>query len=130
MESSSRELSDIVAPILREAAFLAGEWVHGTEATVAVNNPADGTTVGRVPQLTPEHVEHAIEAALESWPAWRAKRADERARILNCWDALIQENREPLATLMTLEQGKPIAESRAETLNLRRWNIFRLAWFQ
>ena len=125
MELSSKELSGNVVPLLKEAAFLAGDWVSDTEATIAVLNPADASNVGCVPRLTPAHVNHAIKAAVKSWPAWKAKRADERAEILHCWDALIRDNRESLATLMTLEQGKPIAESRAEIDYARSF----IGWF-
>ena len=125
MVLSSKELSGNVVPLLKEAAFLAGDWVSDTEATIAVSNPADASNVGCVPRLTPAHVNHAIKAAVKSWPAWKAKRADERAEILHCWDALIRDNRESLATLMTLEQGKPIAESRAEIDYARSF----IGWF-
>ena len=125
MVLSSKELSGNVVPLLKEAAFLAGDWVSDTEATIAVSNPADASNVGCVPRLTPAHVNHAIKAAVKSWPAWKAKRADERAEILHCWDALIRDNRESLATLMTLEQGKPIAESRAEIDYARSY----IGWF-
>ena len=122
---SSKESSGNVVPLLKEAAFLAGDWVSDTEATIAVSNPADASNVGCVPRLTPAHVNHAVKAAVKSWPAWKAKRADERAEILHCWDALIRDNRESLATLMTLEQGKPIAESRAEIDYARSF----IGWF-
>ena len=125
MVLSSKGLSGNVVPLLKEAAFLAGDWVSDTEATIAVSNPADASNVGCVPRLTPAHVNHAIKAAVKSWPAWKAKRADERAEILHCWDALIRDNRESLATLMTLEQGKPIAESRAEIDYARSF----IGWF-
>jgi succinate-semialdehyde dehydrogenase/glutarate-semialdehyde dehydrogenase len=56
----------------------------------------------------------AIEAANAAWPAWRAKTAKERANILRKWFELMMANQEDLAKLMTIEQGKPIAESRGE----------------
>ena len=66
MVLSSKELGGNVAPLLKEAAFIAGNWVSDTEATIAVSNPADASNVGCVPQLTPRHVDHAIRAALKS----------------------------------------------------------------
>src|SRR3546814_7172549 len=56
----------------------------------------------------------AIAAAEKAWPAWRGLLAKERANILRRWFNLIMENQEDLARLMTLEQGKPLAESRGE----------------
>lgn len=112
-------------PLLVEAAFVGGEWISDTKATMAVTNPADGTTVGRVPQLEAGHVELAIRRARDAWPAWRAMRADDRAALLHAWDTLIKENREALAALVTLEQGKPIAEARSEIDYARSF----IAWF-
>jgi succinate-semialdehyde dehydrogenase len=122
---SSKEFSSEVAPLLIEAAFIDGEWISDTKATVAVTNPADGTIVGHVPQLGTEHVNLAIRRACDAWTTWRALRADERAVILHAWDALIKEHRDRLATLMTLEQGKPIAESKGEIDYARSF----IAWF-
>lgn len=114
-----------VAPLLIEAAFVGGEWVSHTKVTMPVTNPADGTIVGHVPHLESGHVELAIRRACNAWPAWRAMRADERAVILHDWDTLIKENGEALAALMTLEQGKPIAEARSEIDYARSF----IAWF-
>lgn len=114
MALTSRQPQGNVTPLLREAAFIGGEWISDTEHATAVTNPADGTLVGQVPALEPAHVDRAIDAAVAAWPRWRAKRAEERAEILHRWDALMAENRESLAMLMTLEQGKPLAESRGE----------------
>jgi len=107
-------MSDTVASMLREAAFLAGEWICDTEDTIAVTNPANGEILGKVPRLTSVHVNRAIQAALKAWPAWRAKRADQRAEVLRRWETLILNNLESLAVLLTLEQGKPVTESMAE----------------
>src|SRR5690625_1777273 len=56
----------------------------------------------------------AMEAADAAWPAWRAKTANERATILRQWFQLMMDNQEDLALMMTLEQGKPMSESRGE----------------
>jgi succinate-semialdehyde dehydrogenase len=121
----SINIANIGAPLLVEAAFVGGEWVSDAKAKAAVTNPADGTILGHVPILEPGHVELAIRRARDAWPAWRAMRADERAVILHEWDNLIRDNREALAVLMTLEQGKPIAESRSEIDYARSF----IGWF-
>ena len=56
----------------------------------------------------------AIEAANAAWPAWRAKTAKERAQILRKWFELMMANQDDLGTLMTAEQGKPLAEAKGE----------------
>lgn len=114
MALSSNRIGHGDRRFLIEAALIGGEWLSDTEDSIIVTNPADGTTLGRVPRLTVDDVDRAIGAASRSWSEWRAKRADERADVLHRWNALIDENRDALAALLTLEQGKPIAESKAE----------------
>ncbi|WP_428561606.1 MAG: NAD-dependent succinate-semialdehyde dehydrogenase [Solidesulfovibrio sp. DCME] len=101
--------------LLREACFIGGEWVaaDGGEA-IPVTNPATGETLGTVPKCGRPETARAIAAAAEAWPAWRAMTAIERADILLRWRELIMKNQEELARLMTLEQGKPLAEARGE----------------
>jgi succinate-semialdehyde dehydrogenase / glutarate-semialdehyde dehydrogenase len=79
-----------------------------------VHNPADGQQLGTVPNMGAAETRRAIEAANAAWPAWRAKTAKERAACLRKWHDLMLANQEDLAVLMTVEQGKPLAESRGE----------------
>ena len=101
--------------LLRTQAFINGAWVGADDGgTVPVVNPATGATVGTVPNMSAAETRRAIEAAAAAFPAWAAKTAQERSVILRRWFNLMLENREDLATLMTAEQGKPLAESRGE----------------
>ena len=101
--------------LLREANLIDGAWVGADSGrTFAVRNPADGTLVGEVPALGAAETRRAIEAAARAWPAWRAMLAKERGAILRKLAALMTENTEDLAVIMTAEQGKPLAESRGE----------------
>jgi succinate-semialdehyde dehydrogenase / glutarate-semialdehyde dehydrogenase len=79
-----------------------------------VINPATGAVVGRVPNLGAAETRTAIEAANRAFPAWSGLLAGERAKVLRRWYELQQEHAEDLAHLMTAEQGKPLAEARAE----------------
>ena len=99
--------------LLRTQCFIDGQWVSSA-ATIVVTNPADGSEVGRVPRLGAAETRAAIEAANKAWPAWRARTAQARAAILSRWHALILENQDDLARIMTAEQGKPLAEARGE----------------
>jgi len=99
--------------LLREQCLVNGQWVGAAE-WIPVVNPADGTQVGRVPRLGAAETRDAIEGAHAALPAWRAKTAKERSALLRKWHALILENLEDLAQIMTAEQGKPLAEARGE----------------
>lgn len=101
--------------LLREKAYLNGEWVGADSGAVfEVTNPATGAVLARVPDMLEGETRRAIEAAAAAWPAWAAKTAKERAAILRKWYELIMANQEDLAVIMTSEQGKPLAESRGE----------------
>jgi succinate-semialdehyde dehydrogenase/glutarate-semialdehyde dehydrogenase len=101
--------------LFQQHCYIDGEWVDAISgATIAVNNPANGETLGSVPKMGAEETRRAIEAADRALPAWRAKTAKERAQILRRWFDLMMANQEDLATLMTAEQGKPLSESRGE----------------
>ena len=95
------------------AALINGEWVTSAK-TFAVTDPATGEEIATVPDLGAKEAAVAIDAASRALPAWSAKTAKERAIILRRWFDLITAETESLAQLMTTEQGKPLAEARAE----------------
>src|SRR4051812_19060492 len=82
--------------------------------TFAVDNPATGETLVELPRMGPAETRRAIDRAAAAQPKWRALLAKDRARILRRWADLMLEHEDELARLMVLEQGKPIAEARAE----------------
>jgi succinate-semialdehyde dehydrogenase/glutarate-semialdehyde dehydrogenase len=101
--------------LLRTQAFIGGKWLDAASgATQAVINPATGESLGSVPDMGAAETRRAIEVARQAFPAWAALTARERAAILRRWYELLMANQEDLATLMTAEQGKPLAESRGE----------------
>jgi succinate-semialdehyde dehydrogenase/glutarate-semialdehyde dehydrogenase len=113
MQSSSLSLQD--PALLRDACLIDGAWCAADGgATLAVHNPANGTLIGHVPDLTAAETERAIAAAARALDGWRARTADDRSRLLRRWFDLIVQHQEDLALLMTAEQGKPLAESRGE----------------
>lgn len=95
------------------AALIDGEWVT-TAKTFPVIDPATGAEIAAVPDLGAKEAARAVDAAAKALPAWSSKTAKERAVILKRWFDLITAETESLAQLMTTEQGKPLAESRAE----------------
>jgi succinate-semialdehyde dehydrogenase/glutarate-semialdehyde dehydrogenase len=101
--------------LFRQQCYLNGQWVGAPNgATLSVDNPADGSVVGTVPGLGAAETRRAIAAAEQAWDGWRATSAKERCDLLLRWRDLCLENRDDLAIIMTLEQGKPLAESKGE----------------
>lgn len=101
--------------LFRQQAYIDGAWLDADEGqTLKVNNPASGDILGTVPKMGAAETRRAIEAAERALPAWRELTAKERSQTLRRWFELIVENQEDLARLMTLEQGKPLTESRGE----------------
>ena len=103
--------------LFREACYVNGQWITGDAArTIAVDDPATGRVVGTVPRLGAADVRAAIDAAQHALGEWQARTAKERASVLRRWYELMLQHREDLARLMTIEQGKPISESRGEVV--------------
>ena len=101
--------------LLRQACYIDGRWTDADDAeTLPVTDPADGHVIATVPRCEAVETERAIAAAERALPAWRARTAAERARILRRWFELMLEHQEDLARIMTAEQGKPLAEARGE----------------
>ncbi|MDO8606497.1 MAG: NAD-dependent succinate-semialdehyde dehydrogenase [Phaeospirillum sp.] len=101
--------------LLKSLAYVNGSWsAADSGARFDVLNPADGAVLAAVPDMGATETRRAIEAANAAWPAWKAKTGKERSAILRGWFNLIMANQEDLATLLTAEQGKPLAEARGE----------------
>jgi succinate-semialdehyde dehydrogenase / glutarate-semialdehyde dehydrogenase len=101
--------------LFREACYVDGQWIEAASGeTLAVDNPATREIIGKVPSLSGAETRAAIEAANRAFSTWSRTAAKERAGALRRWFDLIMQNQEDLARLMTMEQGKPLAESRAE----------------
>ena len=102
--------------LLETRAYIGGEWVDGDDGTFDVVNPARGDVIAKVANLSRAQVAGAIaqaEKAQKEWASWTGK---ERAGVMRKWFDLMMENQDDLATLMTAEQGKPLAESRGEVV--------------
>ncbi len=101
--------------LFRTRAYIDGLWVSAEDqSTFPVINPFDGSLLGDVADLGKKETALAIQAAQKAFSAWRSSTAGRRAKLLRKWYELQLENLEDLATLLTLEQGKPLAESRGE----------------
>ena len=100
--------------LFREACFIDGRWILAGSSSIPVDDPATGEIIGSVPKLGRAETRDAISAASRALPDWRTRTGKERAALLRRWYELIMANQQDLAVLMTLEQGKPLAESRTE----------------
>ncbi len=101
--------------LLRTEAYINGEWVAADNgAQLPVTNPATGELLTNVAKAGAAETRRAIEAAEIAMVSWRQLPAKQRAQIMRRWFELIMENQEDLAQIMTLEQGKTVAESRGE----------------
>ena len=101
--------------LLRTQAYIDGKWVDADSgATFKVYNPATHEVIAEVADVGAAETRRAIEAAAVAQKAWAAKTAMERSAVLKRWNDLILENVEDLAILMTVEQGKILAEARGE----------------
>ncbi|MDV6320361.1 NAD-dependent succinate-semialdehyde dehydrogenase [Chromohalobacter sp. HP20-39] len=106
-------MSQPTPDILIDRAYIGGKW-RDSERRFAVTDPATGECLAQVPDLGADEAREAIAAAETAWPQWRRRPAKERASLLRAWFERVMAHREALAQLMTLEQGKPLAESRGE----------------
>ncbi|WP_341270594.1 NAD-dependent succinate-semialdehyde dehydrogenase [Morganella morganii] len=108
-------LTDPSFSLLRTGGYINGQWTDAQDkATFDVTNPATGGLITRVSDLGAHETRLAIAAAENALPGWRALTAKARAQILRRWFFLVMENQEELAQLLSLEQGKPLAESLGE----------------
>jgi succinate-semialdehyde dehydrogenase/glutarate-semialdehyde dehydrogenase len=107
------ELND--PTLLRQQCYVDGQWLDARNGgTKQVTNPANGAVLGTVPDMGADETRAAIEAAAAAFPAWAARTAKDRATLLRRWHDLMLANADDLATLMTAEQGKPLAEAKGE----------------
>ncbi|SFG97879.1 MULTISPECIES: NAD-dependent succinate-semialdehyde dehydrogenase [Sulfitobacter] len=100
--------------LLETRAYIGGQWVDGDDGTFDVTNPARGDVIAQVADLSRAQVAGAIaqaEKAQKDWASWTGK---ERAAVMRKWFDLMMENQDDLGTILTAEQGKPLAEAKGE----------------
>ena len=112
------------AALLQTDAWINGQWV-GSQTRFAVSNPATGEELAQVANVGVSDVNAGITAAEVALPAWRALTGKERSIILRRWFDLIVANSSDLARILTLEQGKPLAEAKGEVA----YGASFLEWF-
>lgn len=111
-------------PAVETRLYINGKWVEGSEGTEPVTNPATGETLAEVHVGGEKEVHTAIEAANKAFPEWTRKSAEERAELMNKMADLVEEDADRLATIMTMEQGKPLTQAKGEI----QTNVENLRW--
>ena len=115
LDTQTNLISHLKDPtLLVTKAFVGGQWVEGNNGTFAVTNPARGDIVAEVADLSRPQVASAIAAAETAQRNWAAHTGKERSGIMRRWFELMMEHKEDLATILTVEQGKPLAEAIGE----------------
>lgn len=110
--------------VIQSKALVAGEWIEG-KSSFLVSDPATGGRVGQVPKLGAAEAEAAVDAAASAFGAWRDLPARSRGEVLRRWTSLVKDEEVSLAELLVSEQGKPLAEARAEV----RYAASYLDWY-
>ncbi|UOA28586.1 NAD-dependent succinate-semialdehyde dehydrogenase [Pseudosulfitobacter sp. DSM 107133] len=116
MPSAKTDLKSLLKDpsLLETRAYVNGQWIDGDDGTFDVTNPARGDVIAQVADLSRAQVGQAIdaaEAAQKEWAGWTGK---ERAAVMRKWFDLMMENQDDLGTILTAEQGKPLAEAKGE----------------
>ncbi|MFM9851869.1 MAG: NAD-dependent succinate-semialdehyde dehydrogenase [Sphingomonadaceae bacterium] len=97
--------------------YIGGEWIHSGRDTIDVVNPASGAAVAALPLASATDLDAALAAAEAGFAEWRATSVDERAAMLHRAADFIRARVDSIAVLLTIEQGKPLAEARGEILS-------------
>ena len=110
--------------LVKNGSYINGRW-HSSDTTFSVNNPANQQHLADIADAGKAQAEQAVQAASDAFAGWAAKPAAERSQLLLAWYQLISKHQDDLARLMTLEQGKPLAEAKGEIA----YGASYLQWF-
>ncbi|GCF94935.1 aldehyde dehydrogenase [Enterococcus florum] len=111
-------------PKVETRLYINGKWVDGSEGKAPVTNPATGETLAEIHLGGEKETQEAIDAAKAAFPKWSTMAPSERAKVMNKMADLVEEDAERLATIMTMEQGKPLSQAKGEI----QTNVENLRW--
>lgn len=100
--------------LIRNANYIAGEWTAAAGPLLEVTDPATGDVIASVPDSGAAEARAALDAAHAAFPTWRKVPAKQRAQIIKRWNDLVLAHQDDLGKLISLEQGKPLAEGKGE----------------
>jgi len=99
--------------LVKNASYIDGQWIESDDK-IKVHNPASGQLIAEIANANIADTEQAVLAAQRALPAWSAKTANERSKLLRLWFDLLMQNQHDLGVILTTEQGKPLAEAKGE----------------
>ncbi|MBA6391751.1 NAD-dependent succinate-semialdehyde dehydrogenase [Colwellia sp. BRX10-3] len=99
--------------LVKNSSYINGNW-HRSESDISVTNPADGSEIAKISNAGVAETELAVDAAKAALKMWSAKSANDRAEVMRNWFNLIMQHQDDLGRILTLEQGKPVAEAKGE----------------
>ena len=99
--------------LVKNFSYINGSW-HSSESNISVTNPVNGTEVAKVSNAGVAETNLAVKAAKDALKMWSSKSANERATLLRNWFDLMMKHQDDLGRILTLEQGKPLAEAKGE----------------
>jgi len=102
------------ADLIRSANFIDGQWCDAAAAPFDVTDPATGALITRVPDSGVAEAGAALDAAHRAFTTWKKVPAKQRAAIIKRWNDLVMAHQDDLGKLISLEQGKPLAEGKGE----------------
>ncbi len=102
------------ADLLVTRALIDGEWVEGRRDPIGIEDPFTMSDLAEVPNLGAAETERAVAAAAEALPAWAARPARERGKVLRRWFELLERHRDDIARLIVRENGKTLKEAQGE----------------
>ncbi|DBB06011.1 TPA: hypothetical protein ACH3X3_009992 [Trebouxia sp. C0006] len=112
--------------LLKVQGFIGGQWVSASDGTTMdVKNPATGEVIATVPCMKANETSAAVAEATSAWPEWSKMVAKERSKIMRKWYELVLAAEEDIATIMTMEGGKPLKESKGEFAS----GVASIEWF-
>ena len=101
--------------LLKTQCYIDGQWLNADkDCVIAVTNPATGEHIADVPNMGKDEAARAVTAASAALKSWQAKSAKERSNLLRSWFNLMMTHQDDLAKILTIEQGKPLAEAKGE----------------
>ena len=112
--TSSQPLALTRTELIRSSNFIAGQWTAFPGPLMDVTNPATGAVITSVPDSGAAEARAALDAAHAAFPTWRKVPAKQRAAIIKRWNDLVLAHQDDLGALISLEQGKPLAEGKGE----------------
>lgn len=102
--------------LIQTGVLIGGKWLGGDREKFVVTNPFNDEIIAELAKATPQDLIDVVSDSQSAFTLWRQTTAKERSKILRCWYDLVIANVDDLALILTLEQGKPLAEAKAEIL--------------